>query len=34
MGIDGALGTLEVGTLADAAMFSGTDVDVSEVRPE
>lgn len=33
MGIEGDLGTLEVGKLADAVMFSGTDLDVSDLRP-
>ena len=33
MGVDGDLGTLEVGKLADAVMFSGTDLDVSDLRP-
>ena len=27
------LGTLEVGKLADAVMFSGTDLDVSDLHP-
>jgi imidazolonepropionase-like amidohydrolase len=33
MGVDGDLGTREVGKLADAVMFSGTDLDVSDLRP-
>ncbi len=33
MGIEDDLGTLEVGKLADAVMFNGTDLDVSDLRP-
>lgn len=33
MGIDGDLGTLEVGKLADAVMFSGSQLDVSDLQP-
>jgi imidazolonepropionase-like amidohydrolase len=32
MGVEADLGTLEVGKLADAVMFSGTDLDVSDLR--
>jgi imidazolonepropionase-like amidohydrolase len=33
MGVDANLGTLEVGKIADAVVFSGTDLDVSDMRP-
>ena len=33
MGVDSDLGTLEVSKLADAVMFSGTDLDVSNLHP-
>jgi imidazolonepropionase-like amidohydrolase len=33
MGVDAKLGTLEVGKIADVAVFSGTDLDVSDMRP-
>jgi imidazolonepropionase-like amidohydrolase len=33
MGVDADLGTLEVGKIADAVVFSGTDLDVSDMRP-
>ncbi len=33
MGVDSDLGTLEVGKLADAVMFSGTELDVSDLHP-
>ncbi|BAN00394.1 putative hydrolase [Ilumatobacter coccineus YM16-304] len=33
MGLEGDLGTLEVGKIADAVMFGGTDLDVAELHP-
>jgi imidazolonepropionase-like amidohydrolase len=33
MGVDADLGTLEVGKIADAVVFSGADLDVSDMRP-
>jgi imidazolonepropionase-like amidohydrolase len=33
MGVDASLGTLEVGKIAHAAVLSGTDLDVSDMRP-
>ncbi|WP_394935362.1 amidohydrolase family protein [uncultured Ilumatobacter sp.] len=33
MGVDSDLGTLEIGKLADAVMFSGTELDVSDLHP-
>jgi len=33
MGLDGELGTLEVGKIADVVAFSGTEVDVSDLQP-
>ena len=33
MGVNADLGTLEVGKIADAVVFSGTDLDVSDMHP-
>lgn len=33
MGLDQELGTLEVGKIADAVMFSGTDLEVTDLHP-
>jgi imidazolonepropionase-like amidohydrolase len=33
MGVDSTLGTIEVGKIADLVAFTGTDVDVTDLKP-